>query len=74
LSPTFTPIPVLYATGLCHPHETRPLSIREYARIQGFPDNWDFKGTTAAKYRQIGNAVPIGLSKVIGQTLLKYME
>ena len=73
-SPTLTTSPVQKATGLCHPDETRPLSIREYARIQGFPDNWDFKGTTAAKYRQIGNAVPIGLGKVIGKTLLKYME
>jgi|TARA_Y100000310_G_scaffold264688_1_gene275397 DNA (cytosine-5)-methyltransferase 1 len=73
-SPTLTTSPVQKATGLCHPDETRPLSVREYARIQGFPDNWDFKGTTAAKYRQIGNAVPIVLGKVIGQTLSKYME
>ena len=73
-SPTLTTSPVQKATGLCHPDETRPLSVREYARIQGFPDNWDFKGTTAAKYRQIGNAVPCVLGKVIGQTLLKYME
>ena len=73
-SPTFMTSPVQKATGLCHPDETRPLSVREYARIQGFPDSWDFKGTTAAKYRQIGNAVPIRLGKVIGQTLLTYME
>ena len=73
-SPTLMTSPVQKATGLCHPDETRPLSVREYARIQGFPDNWDFKGTTAAKYRQIGNAVPIVLGTVIGQTLSKYME
>jgi len=73
-SPTLTTSPVQKATGLCHPDETRPLSVREYARIQGFPDNWDFKGTTAAKYRQIGNAVPCALGEVIGQTLLNYME
>lgn len=73
-SPTLTTNPRQKATGLCHPDETRPLSVREYARIQGFPDNWDFKGTTAAKYRQIGNAVPCVLGKAIGTTLLKYME
>ena len=73
-SPTLITSPVQKATGLCHPDETRPLSVREYARIQGFPDNWNFKGTTAAKYRQIGNAVPCVLGKVIGQTLIKYME
>ena len=73
-SPTLTTSPVQKATGLCHPDETRPLSVREYARIQGFPDYWDFKGSTAAKYRQIGNAVPCALGKVIGQTLLEYIK
>jgi len=73
-SPTLTTSPVQKATGLCHPDEIRPLSVREYARIQGFPDNWKFMGTTAAKYRQIGNAVPIVLGKVIGKQLLTYME
>jgi len=73
-SPTLITSPVQKATGLCHPDETRPLSVQEYARIQGFPDNWEFKGTTAAKYRQIGNAVPCVLGKVIGQALLQYME
>tara|TARA_R110002020_G_scaffold84375_3_gene209034 strand:- start:4264 stop:5298 length:1035 start_codon:yes stop_codon:yes gene_type:complete len=73
-SPTLTTSPVQKATGLCHPDETRPLSVREYARIQGFPDEWKFVGNTAAKYRQIGNAVPIVLGKVIGNRLIKYME
>ena len=73
-SPTLTTSPVQKATGLCHPDETRPLSVREYARIQGFPDDWEFVGNTAAKYRQIGNAVPIVLGKVIGEQLIKYME
>ena len=73
-SPTLTTSPVQKATGLCHPDETRPLSVREYARIQGFPDEWKFVGNTAAKYRQIGNAVPIVLGKAIGNRLIKYME
>ena len=39
-------------------------------RIQQFPDDWVFTGTTAAKYRQIGNAVPVGLAEAIGKTVL----
>lgn len=55
---------------MCHPTLDRPLSVKEYARIQQFPDNWIFVGTTAAKYRQIGNAVPVGLGEAIGKALL----
>lgn len=65
-SPTITTSPAQKATMLCHPRYDRPLSVREYARIQQFPDQWIFAGTTAEKYRQIGNAVPIGLGKAIG--------
>jgi DNA (cytosine-5)-methyltransferase 1 len=54
---------------LCHPTELRPLSVREYARIQQFPDDWIFEGKTSDCYRQIGNAVPIPLGKAIGQML-----
>jgi len=54
----------------CHPVKDRPLSVREYARIQQFPEDWRFVGTTAAKYRQIGNAVPVGLARAVGQALL----
>ena len=42
------------------------MSIREYARIQQFPDDWKFMGTSAAKYRQIGNAVSVGLALALG--------
>ena len=55
---------------LCHPIQDRPLSVKEYARIQQFPDDWIFKGTTAAKYKQIGNAVPVGLAKAIGEAII----
>ena len=69
-SPTITTAPAQKATMLCHPRQDRPLSIKEYARIQQFPDNWEFTGTIAAKYRQIGNAVPIGLAEAIGRAVI----
>lgn len=69
-SPTLVTSPVQKASMLCHPTQNRPLSIKEYARIQQFPDNWIFKGTNVAKYRQIGNAVPVGLARALGQMLL----
>ena len=68
-SPTVVTSPVQKATMMCHPTQDRPLSIKEYARIQQFPDNWIFIGTTAAKYRQIGNAVPVGLAEAIGKAV-----
>ena len=42
---TLTCSPCQKQTERCHPIETRPLTIREYARIQTFPDNWEFAGT-----------------------------
>jgi DNA (cytosine-5)-methyltransferase 1 len=67
--PTLVTSPVQKATMLCHPCLDRPLSVHEYARIQQFPDDWAFRGTVSECYRQIGNAVPLGLGRVIGQTL-----
>lgn len=69
-SPTLVTSPVQKATMMCHPVKDRPLSIREYARIQQFPDGWVFMGTSAAKYRQIGNAVPVGLAQALGEAVL----
>jgi DNA (cytosine-5)-methyltransferase 1 len=69
-SPTLVTSPNQKATLLCHPRETRPLSVREYARIQQFPDSWQFEGRTTDCYRQIGNAVPIPLGRAIGQMLI----
>ena len=69
-APTITTSPAQKATMLCHPKKDRPLSVKEYARIQQFPEDWIFTGTTAAKYKQIGNAVPIGLAEAIGQAIL----
>jgi DNA (cytosine-5)-methyltransferase 1 len=73
-SPTLVTSPVQKATVLCHPVETRPLSLREYARIQQFPDDWVLEGRLQDCYRQIGNAVPIPLGRAIGQMLVSVAE
>jgi len=69
-SPTLVTSPVQKATMMCHPAKNRPLSVREYARIQQFPDDWKITGTVSNKYKQIGNAVPVGLAEAIGKTLI----
>lgn len=73
-SPTLTTSPAQKATMLCHPTQTRPLSIKEYARIQQFPDNWIFTGNLAAQYKQVGNAVPVGLAYAIGQAIISVAD
>jgi DNA (cytosine-5)-methyltransferase 1 len=69
-APTLTTDPGGRATMLCHPTKLRPLSSREYAELQQFPNDWEFAGSIQQKYVQIGNAVPIGLGKAIGRMLL----
>ena len=73
-SPTVPTSPIQKSTCLCHPTELRPLSLKEYARIQQFPDDWIFEGNIVDKYRQIGNAVPVGLGYVIGTTILNFLN
>jgi len=71
---TLTCSPAQKQTERCHPEETRPLSVREYARIQTFPDSWQFSGSVAQQYKQIGNAVPVNLGYYIGDTIIKMLE
>lgn len=68
---TLTCSPCQKQTERCHPLETRPLTVREYARIQTFPDNWKFEGTVTEKYKQIGNAVPVNLAWAVGRSLIR---
>ncbi len=63
---TLTCNPAQKQTERCHPEETRPLTVREYARIQCFPDDFNFAGSVASQYKQIGNAVPVNLGYHIG--------
>lgn len=68
---TLTCAPAQKQTERCHPTETRPLTVREYARIQTFPDYWQFEGNLADQYKQIGNAVPVNLAFAIGRSLIR---
>ncbi|ACJ26856.1 Site-specific DNA-methyltransferase (cytosine-specific) [Shewanella piezotolerans WP3] len=71
---TLTTSPAQKQTERCHPVETRPLQIREYARIQTFPDNWEFQGSLTAQYKQIGNAVPVNMAAALGRSLAKFLN
>ena len=71
---TLTCSPAQKQTERCHPIETRPLSVREYARIQTFPDTWQFCGSLSSQYKQIGNAVPVNLSWAIGRSLIRLLN
>lgn len=68
---TLTCAPAQKQTERCHPTETRPLTVREYARIQTFPDDWAFEGNLTDQYKQIGNAVPVNLAFAIGRSLIR---
>lgn len=71
---TLTCSPAQKQTERCHPDETRPFTVREYARIQTFPDNWKFEGSIAQQYKQIGNAVPVNLGKEVGHSIVKFLN
>lgn len=71
---TLTTSPNQKQTERCHPEETRPFTTREYARIQSFPDDWEFEGGASAVYKQIGNAVPVNMAEFIGKAVIKYLN
>jgi len=71
---TLTCSPAQKQTERCHPDETRPFTVREYARIQTFPDDWEFSGSIAQQYKQIGNAVPVNLGEEVGYSIVKVLN
>lgn len=73
-APTVVTMPNHASTALCHPIETRALTLRECARIQEFPDEWEFTGSPAERYAQVGNAVPVRLGCVAGEVLARELD
>jgi len=73
-SPTLVTSPTMPATDLAHPEENRPLSVEEYKRIQEFPDDWIICGRLVDQYRQLGNAVPVGLGRAIGNCIQNHFR
>lgn len=75
-SPSLTLVcsPAMKQTERCHPTETRPLTIRESARIQTFPDDWIFQGAKGQQYKQIGNAVPVNLAYALGLSVVDFLN
>lgn len=71
---TLTCAPAQKQTERCHPIETRPLTVREYARLQTFPDSWSFSGPLSEQYKQIGNAVPVNLAYAVGRALVRFFN
>ena len=71
---TLTCSPAQKQTERCHPDETRPFQVREYARIQTFPDDWVFEGSQSQQYKQIGNAVPVNLAEEIGHSIVRLLN
>jgi len=70
---TLTTSPAQKQTERCHPTETRPLTVREYARIQTFPDTYEFVGSMGNQYKQIGNAVPVKLAEAVAKRLKEFL-
>lgn len=68
----------LYKDGMRHihpdPEQARSITVREAARLQTFPDDFEFMGPNMAQYKMIGNAVPVDFAKIVASALYKLIE
>ena len=62
---------VLGSSRFIHPFEDRFLTVREQARLMGYPDNFIFLGGRDAQFNQVGESVPVPLSKAIASVVLE---
>ncbi|XWS49335.1 hypothetical protein CRYUN_Cryun13aG0154800 [Craigia yunnanensis] len=67
--PTVVTYPYCHSQAALHPEQDRVLTIREYARLQGFPDYYRFCGTIKERYCQIGNAVAVPVARALGYAM-----
>lgn len=56
------------------PHAMPKLTVRMVARVQGFPDHWQFAGKKTAAYRQVGNAFPPPVAEAVGRAILSAFD
>ena len=61
-------------TERCHPLEARPFNVRENARCQSFPDEWEFCGSAMSQYKQVGNAVPVNLAYEVARSIREALD
>ena len=71
---TIVTMPNHASTSMCHPTETRALTLKECSAVQEFPHGWAFCGSTAQKYVQVGNALPVRLGEVAGAVLVAQLD
>lgn len=68
----------LYKDGMRHihpdPEQARSITVREAARLQTFPDDFEFLGANMAQYKMIGNAVPVKFAQIVAEALYKLIE
>jgi DNA (cytosine-5)-methyltransferase 1 len=74
-APGLTTRCISYSNGrFGHPEQDRAITVREAARLQGFPNSFAFTGSLSSMARQIGNAVPVPVAKVFGRHFVKHVE